>query len=195
VTVNLSPGWGKSEVSDQYVAAVDDPTATVFYGRRYVFAHLEQRSVSMNTRLNVTFTPDLTLDVFAQPFITTGRYTRFKEFAAPRTADKVVYGEDLGTITAVDDADGRSYTVDPDAAGPAAPFTFSDPTFNFRSLRGNAVLRWEFIPGSTLYLVWTQDRNDTESVGDLRFGRDVDALFQAKPRNIFLLKVNYWLAM
>jgi hypothetical protein len=57
------------------------------------------------------------------------------------------------------------------------------------------VLRWEFIPGSTLYLVWTQDRNASEQVGDLRFGRDVDALFRAKPQNIFLLKVNYWLAM
>jgi hypothetical protein len=85
--------------------------------------------------------------------------------------------------------------VDPDASGPAAPFSFSDPTFNFRSLRGNAVLRWEFIPGSTLYLVWTQDRNASEQVGDLRFGRDVDALLRAKPQNIFLLKVNYWLAM
>jgi len=195
VTLNLSPGYNRGETSNQYVTVVDDATATSFYGRRYVFADLDQRSLSMNTRLNVTFTPDLTLDVYAQPFITTGRYSRFKEFAAPRTGDKVVYGEDWGTIAAADGADGRSYTVDPDAAGPAAAFTFTDPTFNFRSLRGNAVLRWEFIPGSTLYLVWTQDRNDTEPVGDLRLGRDVDALFGAKPQNIFLVKVNYWMAL
>lgn len=155
VTLRLSPSWSRSESSDQYVTVVDDATAASFYGRRYVFANLVQRSLSMNTRLNLTFTPDLTLDVFAQPFISTGRYTRFKEFAAPRTVDKVVYGEDTGTITAADGAgaaDGRSYTVDPDGDGPAASFSFADPTFNFRSLRGNAVLRWEFIPGSTLYL-------------------------------------------
>jgi hypothetical protein len=190
VTVSLSPSYSLSATSNQYVTAVDDPTAGAFYGTRYVFADLDQKSVSMDTRINVTFTPDLTLDIFAQPFISTGRYTRFKEYAAPRTMDEVVYGEAAGTITQA----GTDYTVDPDGAGPAAPFTFGDPSFNFRSLRGNAVLRWEFIPGSTLYLVWTQDRNDTESVGDLQFGRDVSALFRAKAENIFLLKINYWLA-
>lgn len=190
VTLNLSPSFSHGASSDQYVTVVDDATAANFFGRRYVFADLDQRSVSMNTRINVTFRPDLTLDVFAQPFISTGRYTRFKEFAAPRTNDQLVYGENMGTITQA----GSDYTVDPDGAGPAAPFTFGDPDFNFRSLRGNAVLRWEFVPGSTLFLVWTQDRNDTESVGDLQVGRDVSALFRAKAQNIFLLKVNYWLA-
>ncbi len=190
VTLNLSPSFSHSATSDQYVTVVDDPTATNFYGRRYVFADLDQQSLSMNTRINVTFTPDLTLDVFAQPFISTGRYTRFKEFAAPRTLDQLVYGDGLGTLTQA----GSDYTVDPDGSGPAAPFTFGDPNFNFRSLRGNTVLRWEFLPGSTLYLVWTQDRNDSEAVGDLQVGRDVSALFRAKAQNIFLLKVNYWLA-
>jgi hypothetical protein len=189
VSISLGPMFDHSESSAQYVTAVDDPTAAAFYGRRYVFADLEMRSISMNTRLNVTFTPTLTLEVFAQPLISSVRYTNFKEFDAPRRLAKSVYGKDVGTISRGE----STYTVDPDGGGPAEPFTFDDPDFNFRSLRGNAVLRWEFHPGSTLYLVWTQSRSDTAPVGDLNFDRDIDALFDAHPDNIFLVKVNYWL--
>ena len=94
------------------------------------------------------------------------------------------------------DADGlvTSYTVDPDAAGPAAPFTFDNPSFDTRSLIGNVVYRWEYRPGSTLYLVWTQSRSDQLSyVGNLDFARDRTALLATHPDNIFLVKVNYWL--
>jgi hypothetical protein len=189
IQLSLSPSVSRNRTAQQYVTAVDDPTATAFYGRRYVFAELEQRSVSMNTRLNLTFTPDLTLEVFAQPFISSGRYTRFKEFVTPRERGKTIYGEDAGSIVSTPDG----YTVEPDGAGPAAAFDLDDPDFNFRSLRGNAVLRWEFVPGSTLYLVWTQDRSDVASVGNLDFNRDVDALLAAPAENIFLVKLNYWL--
>ena len=85
------------------------------------------------------------------------------------------------------------FEVDPDGSGPAAPFTFTDPDFNFRSLRGNAVVRWEYRPGSTLFFVWTQDRSDSLLTGDLNFSRDRHELFSAKPNNIFLIKANYWL--
>jgi len=99
ITVSLSPSYGYSESAQQYVTSVADPTAADFYGRRYVFADLTQRSISMNTRLSVTFTPDLTLEVFAQPFIASGDYARFKEFAEPRSRNKLVYGDDVGTDT------------------------------------------------------------------------------------------------
>jgi hypothetical protein len=191
VSISLGPMFDHAESSAQYVTAVNDPTAAAFYGRRYAFADLELKTISMNTRLNVTFTPTLTLEVFAQPLISSARYTNFKQFDAPRRLAKSVYGEDVGTIT----RDGSSYTVDPDGNGPAEPFTFDDPDFNFRSLRGNAVLRWEFQPGSTLYLVWTQSRSDTAPVGDMDFDRDVRALFDTHADNIFLLKVNYWLGL
>ncbi len=188
ISIGLSPSFEHGESAAQYVTAVDDPTATLFYGRRYVFADLEQNALSMNTRLNVTVTPTLTLEVFAQPLISSVRYTGFKEFTAPRQVAKSVYGRDMGTIT----EEEESYTVDPDGDGPAEPFSFDKPDFNLRSLRGNAVLRWEFRPGSTLFLVWTQSRSDEAPVGDFDFGRDVRALFEADADNIFLLKINYW---
>src|SRR5690606_2908004 len=102
---------------------------------------------------------------FAQPYISAGKYLNFQEFAAPRSSHRLVYGEDIGTVRL---EDGR-YTVDPDGEAGAAPSqTFRNPDFNFRSLRGNAVLRWEWRPGSTLYLVWQQDRSNEADVGDLR---------------------------
>jgi hypothetical protein len=191
IDLRLSPRYSRSESAAQYVTAADDPTATEFFGRRYVFADIARKTVSMDTRLNVTFTPTLTLEVFAQPFISTGRYTGFKEFAATRSVDKLVYGTDVGSIFQY----GGEYTVDPDGDGPAEEFSFDDPDFNYRSLRGNAVLRWEFRPGSTIYLVWTQSRSAVEDIGTMEFGRDLGALFDAPADNVFLIKVNYWVGM
>ena len=161
----------------------------------FAVADLKQQQLSMDTRLAITFTPALSLEAFAQPFISSGQYSRFKEFSAPRSGEMLLYGQDRGTIIATGAGEDREYQVDPDGAGPAATFAFEDPDFNFRSLRGNAVLRWEYRPGSTLFLVWTQDRNDTDPFGDLQFGRDRRALFSADPTNIFLIKMNYWLGV
>jgi hypothetical protein len=152
----------------------------------------------MDTRLNITFTPTLTLELYVQPLIVSARYTGFKEYDRPRSLERTVYQplvgttQGVGTITTL--ANG-SYKVDPDGTGPAAAFSFANPDFNFRSLRGNAVVRWEFRPGSTIFLVWTQSRSATEAIGNLDLGRDVDALFAARPDNIFLVKMSYWLGL
>ena len=82
--------------------------------------------------------------------------------------------------------------IDPDGNGPAAPFTVSDPDFNFKSLRGSAVLRWEYMPGSAIYLVWTQQRVDDSDPGQFRLGRDFSTLFQSIPDNVFMIKLTYW---
>jgi hypothetical protein len=190
VFVQLSPTFNADEDVAQYVMAVDDPTATAFGGTRYVFAFIKTRTLSLDTRVNWTFTPNLTLQLFAQPFFASGDYMRFREFAAPRTVRKLEYGRDIGTIGR--DASG-SYTVDPDGAGPAAAFTFDNPDFSVRSLRGTAVLRWEYRPGSTVYFVWTQQRSGQDATGTFDFGRAYPALLRDRPDNIFLIKVSYWL--
>jgi len=69
----------------------------------------------------------------------------------------------------------------------------SNLDFNFKSLRGNAVLRWEYLPGSVLYFVWTQTRSDTENIGEFKFKKSFDRLLDAHPDNIFLIKFTYWL--
>ena len=196
VQVTFGPSYNLTRGVQQYVTSQEDPTATAFGGNRYVFSSLVQKTLSMDTRLAVTFTPTSTLEMYLQPFIASGAYSDFKEFDAPRQLRKSVYGRDRGTITPTVGTDGlvTSYTVDPDAAGPAAPFTFDNPSFDTRSLLGNIVYRWEYRPGSTLYLVWTQSRsNELSYIGNLDFARDRTALFATHPDNIFLVKVNYWL--
>ncbi|HUQ20906.1 MAG TPA: DUF5916 domain-containing protein [Gemmatimonadaceae bacterium] len=193
VQLSLGPQWNKSRGLAQFVTSGADSTNTAFFGRRYIFAQIDQRTLSMSTRANVTFTPTLTLEAFAQPLIASGDYRTFREFAAPRRPEfhNFQLGKDL-TRTVVDGE--VEYTVDVDGSGPSQPVSFSDPNFNFRSLRGNAVLRWEYHPGSTLFFVWQQTRSNTQPLGNFDFGRDRDALFSAHPDNIFLVKATYWIA-
>ncbi len=195
VFISLTPSFNSSEDAAQYVTTRTDPTATAFYGHRYVFAYLRSHTWSLDTRVNWTFTPNLTLQLYAQPYFAAGDYTSFREFAKPRTLDKVVYGKDVGTITrsTATPTSGAMYTVDPDGAGPAQSFTFGDPNFAYRSLIGNAVLRWEYRPGSTVFFVWTQNRAGTDAVGNFDFTRDRIALLRDRPTNVFQIKVNYWL--
>jgi hypothetical protein len=194
INVDFSPTYAHGR-GTQYVTSVLDPTATTFYGTRYVFSRIAQTSLSLDTRLNITFTPTLTLEMYVQPFFASGRYYDFEEYAAPRTLRKVVYGRDAGAITPQHDASGvlTGYTVDPDGQGPARPFTLSNPNFSVRSLRGNAVLRWEYRPGSTLFLVWQQSRFGSGTEGTFDLTRDRALLFRDPPVNIIQLKVNYWL--
>jgi hypothetical protein len=144
----------------------------------------------MGTRVNWTFTPKLTLQLFAQPFIASGDYSSFREFTRPRTLDKAIYGEDMGTI-AYDEATGE-YTVDPDADGPAAAFSFDDPDFTTSALRGTAVLRWEYRPGSTLFFVWTQQRSGDGTSGTFDLADARTAIFDERPMNVFQVKATYW---
>jgi len=191
VSVELNPSYGYSATNNQYVTTVADPTATLFYGNRYVFASLVEKTLSMTTRLDWTFTPALTLQLYAQPLIASGQYSAFKEFNRPRARDRSVYGVDRGTIAYA----GGTYTVDPDGTGPAAPFSIANPDFTFRSLRGSAVLRWEYLPGSTVYFVWTQTRSASDPFGTLVPSRDIKGLVGPAPENIFLVKFSYWLGL
>ena len=191
VFVQISPSWNWSQDGAQYVTTVKDPTATTFSGSRYVFGYITTRTLTIDTRVNWTIRPTMTMQLYAQPFVASGAYVRFREFASPRTNTKLDYGRDLGTIAR--SATTARYTVDPDGTGPAAAFTFADPDFTSRSLRGTAVLRWEYRPGSTMFFVWTQQRAGSDAFGDIDFGRDSRALVADRPDNVFLVKATYWL--
>jgi Domain of unknown function (DUF5916)/Carbohydrate family 9 binding domain-like len=196
VSVTFGPSFSAGRSYAQYVQAVSDPTATSFYGTRYVVSSLDQRTLGLDTRLSVTFSPNMTLELYAQPFFAAGKYYDFKEYAAPRSLETTVYGRDRGTITATKDKDGMitQYTIDPDGTGAARPFSIDNPNFSSQSLRGNAVFRWEYRPGSVLYFAWTQARSADAAFGTLDLVRDRAALLAARPDNIFLVKASWWLA-
>jgi hypothetical protein len=171
----------------QWVANVDDPWMIPTFGQRHVFAHLDEKMVSAEIRLDWIFSPRISLQAYLQPLIAVGRYSDFKELARPETYSFNLYGQNDSTII----GDGHDYTVDPDGAGPAPEFSFRNPDFNFKSLRGTVVFRWEYRPGSILYLVWTQNRQDLANPGDFNFGRDLGDLISAKGDNVFMLKATY----
>jgi hypothetical protein len=197
VQASFGPSYSYEKNTQQYVTSHDDATATHFSRVRALFAQLDQHVFSMDTRLSWTFTPTLTLELFMQPYVFAGDYSRFKEFTGPRTRQKRIYGEDVGTICF--DADSDTYTADPNgnchvAGGKSLQaFDFANPDQNFRSLRGNAVLRWEYRPGSTLFLVWQQQRAGDETFGDFAFARDTRAIFEQRPDNIFVVKASFWI--
>ncbi len=191
VNLTLGPMLDQWESTAQYVTSVADSTAVTFHGTRYVFADLTKRTVGMNLRLGVAASPTLTLDLYMQPLIVSGAFSRYKEFAEPRRVRKQIYGTDIGTIASTT----GEYVIDPDGSGAAPPFSFSDPDFNFRSLRGNAVLRWEFRPGSTFYFAWTHTRSDRALIGTWDLQRDLDALQHAPADNVFMVKLSYWFGL
>ncbi len=156
-------------------------------GVRSVFSNLVLHSVSADIRLNWAFNPRLSLQLYMQPYIAVGANNTFKELARSRRFEFNIFGQNGSTIS----LDNGNYTVDPDGPGPASSFSFANPDFNLKSLRGTVVLRWEYHPGSVLYLVWTQNRADYSHPGDYDFGRDLGRLFSAPGDNIFLLKLTY----
>lgn len=197
VRISLGPSYLYDVDPRAFVSNIVDPAATQFGGIRSVFARLEQHNLSMTARVNATFTPTLTLELYAQPLLASGRYSDLNEYRAPRTTDALVYGRDVGTMSELRDSTGRvsRYRVDPDGNGPAAGFEVANPDFNFRSLRGTGVLRWEYRPGSTLFLVWTQQRSGSDAFGDFDFQRDRSALFRDRPVNVLQLKASYWFGL
>lgn len=195
VQLSFNPSYNYQRNPTQYVARFDDPGATAFHGERFVFAELEQHVLSLDTRLNWTFSPTLTLELFAQPFVATGDYRDFREFVRPRTTEMRLFGPDEVSVAQVD-GEGRPtvYRLDTDGDPTVdQEFRFGNGDFNVRSLRGNAVLRWEYRPGSTLFFVWQQQRTGGEPFGDFNLGRDTGAIFNARPDNVFVIKATYWL--
>lgn len=186
-SISISPLYDYDKDLEQWVTNIEDAYMTDTFGSRYIFGELKQKTFSCSIRLSWFFTPRLSLQAYIQPYMSAGDYTRLKELSKPRTNDFNVYGEGGSTITYNDD----QYTVDPDGTGTAPEFSFSDPDFNYKSLRGTVVLRWEYLPGSTLYAVWTQNRADYANPGDFRFGRDFGDLLRAPGDNIFMIKFTY----
>ena len=165
-TAALSTQFGmwlnRNEEDSQWVGAVDSSDRT-----HYVFGRLDQTTTSMTTRVNYTLTPNLSLQVYAQPFVSAGEYGNFHELT-----------------------NGRAIRYD----NRYAPFAYDgNPDFRFLSFRTTNVMRWEFKPGSTLFVVWQQGRERSLEDGTFRFGRDYSDVFSTPSTNTLLVKLAYWI--
>jgi hypothetical protein len=201
--IRLQPQYATEVDPAQYVTASDNVGYEPTYGARYFFSDLKRNQFSVETRLNVAFNNKLTLQFFAQPLISAGDYLTYKQLAASESFDFDVFEEGIaveagdniacaGGRTCVDDDDTRYIDWDGDGQ---TDIDFDDRRFNIQSLRLNAVLRWEYRPGSTVFFVWQQNRRDRVNTGTFDLGRDFDALTSIEPENVFIIKVNYWLGL
>ncbi len=189
VSVNPELSWTFD--TWQWVSNVDDPAMTATDGTRYIFGTLDYRRFALTTRIDWTLTPKLTLQTYIQPLLAAGEYTDLKELDAPGSGSFNHYGRDLQSTIVLDDEAGE-YAIDPDGPGQAESFSLSNPDFNFKSLKINMILRWEYRPGSTFYAVWSQGRTNYDHPGDFEVGRDTRALFDAESENVFMIKMTHW---
>jgi len=168
ISISAGPSYSAGLTTQQYLTSVTDPAAVATFGQRYVLTEVYQRTLDLTTRLDVTVTPTLSLQLYVQPFVATGDYRRYKSLVAPRTTDYVAYADSAA---------------------------LGNPDFSYRSLRGNAVLRWEYRPGSTLFLVWTANCSTYLPNPAFDAVSDVGHLCQGRSDNVFAVKMNYWLSL
>ena len=153
----------------------------------YVFGRIDQNTVGLSLRADYAFTPTLSLQLYAEPFVSAGAYAAYKQVADP-VADRYE-GRFTGLATRIE-----GETVYADVDGDGVEESFDQPDFNFKQFRSNAVLRWEYRPGSALFVVWSQGRNHYIQNGDFSFRGDVRDLFGVSPDNVFMVKFSYWMS-
>lgn len=166
----------------QWIGATggDDPV--------YVFGRMRHHTLGATFAADLAFSPTLSLQIYAQPFVSAGTFEDFGTVADPGAAR---YRDRFATLSVARDTDGR-LSADLDRDGVAE--VYDNPDFNFRRLRTNTVLRWEYRPGSTLFLVWSQGREDVALDGSFRPRHDLGRLFAARSDDAFILKASYWWA-
>ncbi len=185
--LSFLPGFARQINTRQYIGTLLRESERT-YGRRYMFSTIDHATLSAKLRINYAFTPDLTLEVYMEPFAASGKYLAFGELAAASAMYLRIYGTDGTTITP--SADNKTYTVTEDGQ---TPFTLDNPDFNVLSFRSNVVLRWEWLRGSTLYLVWQQNRAGYETDGSIIGPGDLLYTLDRPGDNFLALKISYWL--
>ncbi len=185
LSLSISPSYEFNLNELQYVTTLD-----LAAGEKYIFARINQKTLGLACRLNLSLTPDLSIQFYGQPFISAGKYSEFKPITDSR-AEKYEDRFHLITENEIDYyQDAEEYNVDENLDG-VVDYTFENPDFNFLQFRMNLIVRWEYIPGSSLYLVWSQGRTEVSSVGDFSFREGMRNLFSVHPHNVFLVKFSY----
>ena len=183
--IGVTPGINTYSSNLQYVtqSAYQEDT-------RYVMAHIDRTTINMSLRINYNITPDLTIQYWGQPFVATGEYSEFKHITDSK-ADNLTDRYNFYTDQQISfNEEYQSYLIDDNMDG-TVDYSFGKPDFNVKEFLSNLVVRWEYQPGSTFYLVWSQTRNEYQNDGTFDFTNDVKDLFHEKPKNIFLLKFSY----
>ena len=185
--LSVEPNYLRVTAPRQYVATLAGGPVETF-GSRYVFSFIDRSTLFARLRASYAVRPDLTIEVYAEPFAASGEFHKFGELPEPGSRDLRFYGTDGTTITRA--ADGTRTVTDADDV-----FTISNRDFNVRSFRSNAVVRWEWRPGSTIFLVWQQNRFSRAADGALVGVPDLWDAVTTPGQHRILLKASYWLPL
>jgi hypothetical protein len=182
----ISPAYTKSFTGLQYVDKLDYNGNT-----RYIFGSINQNTISTSFRMNINISPNLTLQYWGQPFVATGKYYDYKFISSPMASR---YGDRFETYSPNQISfDTDHYNVDENRDG-VTDYTIGKNDFNVKQFLSNFVVRWEYSPGSTLFLVWSQTRSYNSDSGQMDFFNNVGDLFNKEknvPHNVFLIKFSY----
>jgi hypothetical protein len=185
--ISLDPSYNRSINPRQYIGTYDDGR-DITYGNRYIFGFIERSRISAKIRMDYAFTPNLTIEAYAEPFASSGRYFDHGELEAPQSRDLVTYGTQGTTI--VQEEDGSYSVTDGGEA-----FAIPNRDFNVLSFRSNLVIRWEWLPGSTFFLVWQQSRSAEDQAGEIVGAGSLGDALRAPGLNFFAAKLTYWFSM
>lgn len=185
LSLSVRPNYSVRKNELQYIG-----TYMVNNENQYIVSQIDSKQFSVSFRADFSLSPYLSVQYYAQPFIYAGKYSNFKN-VVNGVADQYVdrYHSFTDSEIFFNEA-GKAYNVDMDTDG-NTDFTIANPNFNFFQFNSNLVVRWEYARGAALYLVWSQGRTGYGEIGDFNFGSNIDALFDVKPHNIFLLKFSY----
>ncbi len=182
--ISITPMYAVNHNTLQYV-----DTLAMGADPRYIFGTIEQKTLGLILRLDYSLTPNLTVQYYGMPFVSAGSYRDFKRITNARSKDLNARFRLFGGEISYDAA-GSQYIVDENRDG-ATDYAFAKPDFNFRQFRSNLVLRWEYVPRSALYLVWSQGRTSCLLDGSFDYGRDAQGLFDTHPQDVVLVKFSY----
>jgi len=187
--LTASPSISRYRPEMQYVETADFDDED-----RYLFADMDQRTLTLTFRADLCITPNLTLQYYGSPFISSGRYTGFKRITQPRAEQYRDRFEVFASDQIAHVAEDAIYQVDETGDG-VVDYEFDDPDYDFRDFNSTLVARWEFHPGSLLYVVWSQARSDDAlRVGEPDVRHGLNELFQAPSHSVFLIKFTKWFA-
>jgi hypothetical protein len=191
ISFTVSPAYSKSFSELQYVTSL-----TYNNTDRYIFASIDRKTISASLRINLNLSPNLTFQYWGQPFIATGRYYDHKYILDPIASS---YKDRFHTYTASQLTTGSDYSIDENIDG-IEDYTVGKTDFNYKAFLSNLVIRWEYSPGSSVYLVWSQTRSGYNPTGNLDYINDMGDLFNRKLfkqddnydlKNVFLVKFSY----
>ena len=185
LVLTISPGYSKSYTELQYVTRKE-----LSGNERYIFASIDRQTINTSFRVNLNLSPDLTVQYWGQPFIASGKYYDYKRITGTPLADN--YNDRFSVYNSSQIAFDGDETFNVDENGDLIrDFSFGKKDFNVQEFLSNLVIRWEYNPGSSVYFVWSQNRDDSNNSGVMDFGKNMKDLFDGKPDNVFLVKFSY----